>query len=188
MTSTSKVISWHNCQKRFNPDGENLVYEEGRNPPLKPGKTALTRDARVKSQQGARLIMGFNVGIRPTWDVENVIKAFFKLRYEQLERAFAEGYATPNKDGGDIGASFVVQRGLWQPLIGGKTPYPEPGCQILCLNTVREKPDYFEIDMEYVAEMLATEFAQDAVIVEHQRGGKIIETVLYGPRSGGWTP
>lgn len=165
--------------QEFIPQGPFLYFSQSeKNPPV-PLHAKKTLNS---SAQGARFLIGFNVGITQVWDVQTIVSHIFGLRRAQLEQAFAEGYATPSDAGGDIAASFVAQQGLWQTL-GTKEPYPENGVQVLILNNIREKPEYFKIDMENLAAQLATDLEQQAVLLEHQVNGATVESMIVEPLS-----
>jgi GNAT superfamily N-acetyltransferase len=142
------------------------------NPPL---------DRESRPVEGARLLIGFNVGIKKTWTIEGVLNLAFWVRRQQVAKAFKEGYAKPSAKGGDLGMTFLVQKGVWQP-VGDKHAYPEDGTTLVLLNTISEDPVHFRTDMENLAEELATRLKQQAIIVEHQVKGIVEETVTMGPR------
>ncbi len=148
-----------------------------------PRLKELARTDRPK--QGARLIIGFNVNGVPPSNVEatrkKVMDTVYRVRAEEVELAFKEGYATPNEFGGDIGASFIDQSGLWQP-VSEKAASPERGMQIVFFNTIDEDEAEFKNDMEYLAGELATIFDQDVIIVEHQKNGTTVQEVQMGWR------
>ncbi len=150
----------------------------GRSNPMRRSASAVDRVKRPT--QGAKLIMGFNIRGVPPKDIEATRKKAMalveRLRREEVAIAFDEGTATPSPAGGDIGASFLEQRGYWHPV--GEPQAYEEGLQIAILNTIQEDPDEFRNDMEVIAEELATEFDQDIVVVEHQERGLTEETVF----------
>lgn len=162
----------------FIPEGP-FIYATASNPPEVTSKSALSRTHRAT--QAARFAIGFNVGIKQKWTMPKIIRLVHRIRREQVKRAFDEGYAVEPGHGGDIGASFIAQKGLWQT-VDRRKDYPENGAQVVIINNISEKHREFRQDMEYLAETLATELEQDAVLVEHQSRGVVIETVLYGSR------
>lgn len=173
---------------RFEPTGEVVVHGDigfeirtnplGRSNPLRRSQRAIERVKRP--MQSARIIMGFNVHGKPPENIEATRKAVMalveELRREEVAIAFEDGTATPSQAGGDIGASFLEQRGYWHPV---NDPHEdEEGLQIVIFNTIDEDPEEFRNDMEVIAEDLTDAFDQDVVIVEHQLKGVTEETVL----------
>lgn len=136
-----------------------------------------------RPSQSAKIVMGFNINNKPGVKMKAVLDFVYDLRREEVEMAFKEGYATPSLEGGDVGASFIRQHGLWQP-ISDRDAKPEEGVQIIFFNNIQEKKREFERDIEFIAAELAREFQQDAVIVEHMRKGMIEETVVIGKQKG----
>ena len=161
----------------FLPQEAAFNYQPGRNPPEQP----ITEPLKpvVTQQQSARFIIGFNVGYHQWWRLSDVIEIVWNLRRSQVERAFKEHYAEPQGDGGDIGISFIWQRGLWQPVTDDQM-YPENGCQVIILNTIKEWPDAFRQDMEHLALVLARDLQQQAVILEHLENGVMVQSLQYG--------
>lgn len=135
----------------------------------------------VRPTQGARLLIGFNVGTEKVWTVDGVLNLAFWFRRQQVLKAFKEGYASPSAVGGDLGMTFLIQKGVWQTA-GDKKAYPEDGTSLIMLNTISEEPQRFEQDMENLAEELATRLKQQAIIVEHQVRGVVEQTVTMLPR------
>jgi hypothetical protein len=138
-------------------------------------------ERELRPQQGARLLIGFNVGSKKVWTVDGVLNLAFWFRRQQVAKAFAEGYAKPSAVGGDLGMTFLIQKGVWQP-VGDKHAYPENGTSLILLNTINEEPKHFEQDMESLAEELATRLKQQAIIIEHQVRGIVEQTVTMLPR------
>jgi hypothetical protein len=138
-------------------------------------------ERELRPQQGARLLIGFNVGTKKVWTVDGVLNLAFWYRRQQVEKAFKEGYAKPSAVGGDLGMTFLIQKGVWQT-VGDKKAYPENGTSLILLNTISEEPRHFEQDMENLAEELATRLKQQAIIIEHQVRGVVEQTVTMLPR------
>lgn len=136
-----------------------------------------------RPSQSAKIIMGFNINGKPGVKLKDVLDTVYDLRREEVEMAFKEGYATPSVEGGDIGASFIRQHGIWQS-VSDKDAKPEEGVQIVFFNNIEEDAAEFENDMEYIAAELARIFKQDALIVEHMRKGIIEETAIIGKQDG----
>jgi hypothetical protein len=176
---------------KFVPYGD-IVVEGDLGFPIEPVPPGRRRnpvpDAEIfgrskRPSQSAKIIMGFNIKGKPGVKMKQVLDFVYDLRREEVEMAFKEGYATPSLEGGDVGASFIRQHGLWQP-ISDRNAKPEEGVQIIFFNNIEEKKREFERDIEYIAAELAREFQQDATIVEHMRKGMIAETVVIGPQKG----
>ncbi len=184
----AKTYKVYGERARFEPYGEITVHGDlgfesktlplGRNNPLRRSQRAIDRVKRP--MQSARIIMGFNIRGKPPADVKATRAAVMalveKLRREEVAIAFEDGTATPSPAGGDIGASFLDQKGYWHPV---NDPHEsEDGVQIAIFNTIDEDPDEFRNDMEVIAEDLTDAFDQDVIIVEHQLKGVTEETVL----------
>lgn len=111
----------------------------------------------------ARIFVGFNVGARPVWTIEDAIRIVRRVRKEQV---------------GVPDSTFLYQRGLYTHKSSGET-VEEDGTQIIFLNL----PDFgvtkadFERQALDLAETLATELDQEEVIVEIQRGGMTEKTI-----------
>lgn len=165
---------------RFVPQGK--VYEVGdpsqwytrswKSNPLKK---------RVKDQaQGARIILGFNVGIEEKVTIQDVVDLVFKLRRQQVKEALEDGEAQPHPLGGDIGATFVAQKGLWQS-VKDEQAYPENGVQVAMMNIIQEDPERFIEDMIEIADAMVADFNQNAVLIEISNNGVVDETMEVGP-------
>lgn len=185
---SSKTYKIHGERVRFEPYGEITVHGDlgfetktnplGRNNPLRRSQRAIERVKRP--MQSAKIILGFNVRGVPPKDVAATRRAVMatveRLRREEVAIAFEDGTATPSPAGGDVGASFLEQKGYWHPV---NDPHDsEDGMQIVIFNTIDEDQDEFRNDMEVIAEDLTDEFDQDVIIVEHQLKGITEETVL----------
>ncbi len=130
--------------------------------------------------QGCRILMGFNIGTEEKITMKEVVTTVHAIRRKQVSAAIADGDAQPHPLGGDIGASFIAQAGLWQDLEADQA-YPENGVQIAIMNTIQEKPQRFADDMIAIAEELVERYHQNAVIVEMSERGVVEETVEVGP-------
>lgn len=130
--------------------------------------------------QGARIILGFNVGIEEKVRMKDVVDLVHAIRRKQVTAAIKDDDASPHPLGGDIGASFVAQTGLWQDLNADEA-YPENGAQVAIMNIIGEKEDRFVDDMVEIAEEMVTQFHQNAIIVEISLRGVVDETIEVGP-------
>jgi hypothetical protein len=88
---------------------------------------------------------------------------------------------------GDPAATFVLQRGIYTHTAkddGDRLTVDEKGAQIFLLNTpeLGTSVTVFKKQMEDLAEILATDLRQEAVILEIQRGGSTQVTISMGPR------
>lgn len=137
-------------------------------------------DDSAAPTHGARIFVGFNVGIVAKWKLQDAMDIVFRVRLRQVKRAIKLGYATPHPAGGDIGATFLAQRGLWQPVKTRKA-HPEDGAQVIIMNIIHEKKSEFQNDMVEIAEALARELEQQAVLLEFQVNGAVKRTLLIGP-------
>jgi len=150
----------------FSPNGK--LYPHGEAPLVHNGKNWRA----TKPLYAARLIVGFNVGSKPRWKMDDVVRIVRRERKKQV---------------GDPAATFVLQRGIYSHTVnveGKRLVVDEQGAQIFIVNipdfetTVRE----FQRQMEDLAETLATDLRQEAVILEIQRGGLTVTTISMGPR------
>jgi len=142
----------------FRPNGKLLV--EGReaiaNPALWEGKGPVW---------AARLFVGFNVGKKPRWDVDDLVKVVKRVRKRQEQK--------PD-------ASFVLQKGIYTSSKTGKT-VDEKGAQVIVLNTTGASQKAFEKQMVELAEEIARSLKQEEVILEIQRSGLVKKTVGVAP-------
>ncbi len=103
----------------------------------------------------ARLFVGFSVGQKATYKVDDLIKVVTRIRKRQ---------------GRALDSSFLVQRGIYTSKLDGKT-VTEDGAQVVMLNLDGLKQGEFEEDMVVLGEGIAKAMKQEEVIVELQRGG-----------------
>lgn len=130
------------------------------------------KGGKKQGSQGARIMLGFNIGIEDKVRIEDVIDLVFEIRKNQVNRAIDDGDAKEHPDGGDIGASFLIQKGLWQKRTDTKA-YPENGVQIVIENVIHEKRKRFNDDMKDLAEVMVKKFKQQAVILHLSTNGVI---------------
>jgi len=145
----------------FEPHGK--VYEIGDVSALRHSTrqgNPVTRD--TDPALSARIFVGLSVDGVPTYSVDDVLKIVKKMRLAQLRRI-----------GGDPGASFLLQRGLYKYTRGkskGKT-IPEDSVQVVILRLSAENDQKFEQNVGKIAETLAGKLRQEAVYAELQRDG-----------------
>ncbi len=166
--------------KEFNPKGD--ILEVGDCQPFftRSYKTNPVSSRDKKASQGARILMGFNVGTEEKWTLKEITDFVFTIRRQQVQDAIDAGEAQPHPQGGDVGISFLSQSGVWQS-VSEATPHVEKGAQILFMNTIHEKPLRFENDMVALSEQLASHFQQNAIILELQERGVVEETLVVTP-------
>lgn len=138
----------------FKPNGKPRVLASSR---------LLTPNWRSKDAPwAARLLVGFNVGEIPTYEMEDLIALVRRVR---------------EKQGAPLDSSFVYQKGIYTHH-DGHGVVTEDGAQVIILNldpgTSRE---VFEAQMIELANVIVGEMGQETVIVEMQRGGVVQETI-----------
>jgi len=131
----------------FRPAGQLETY--GKPYHLNP------EDWSSKKTIAARLIVGFSVGNEPTYSMEDLIPIVTRVRRQQA---------------GNPSASFVAQRGVYQHY-DGKTVVTEDGAQVFIINLDGSSEARFKRQMVELAEVIAAEMQQEAVIVEIQVNG-----------------
>jgi hypothetical protein len=109
----------------------------------------------------ARFLVGFNVHGHPHFTEEDLIKFFVEIRSKQNRSA---------------GASFLTQRGIWQPL-GGRREPDEQGAQILVLNEDQLDQETFIDEMSALGEELCRKMDQDAIYLDIQKSGVVVESL-----------
>jgi len=107
----------------------------------------------------ARFLVGFNVGGKPHWTEDDLIRFFVEIREKQERSA---------------GASFISQRGIWHPLRGRREP-DEQGAQILVINEDRLTERAFTDETATLGEELTRRMDQDAVYLDIQKAGRVIK-------------
>jgi hypothetical protein len=109
----------------------------------------------------ARFLVGFNVHGEHHWTEDDLIRFFIEIR---------------EKQGRSAGATFLSQRGIWQP-IGGRREPDEEGAQIIILNEDELDERTFIDEMASLGEELARRMDQDAIYLDIQRAGLVIESL-----------
>lgn len=170
------ALNEHGDMVKFKPvgplievgDASEFYAENTRSNPI-------LEDADAPSQ-GARIHIGFNVGTEQRWTMTDVIDIIFNVRRAQVAKAIKSGYAKPHPHGGDVGASFVARKGLWQP-VHSKKAEPEDGAEIMIMNIIHEHKAKFRQDMINLAEVLADDLEQNSVLLEFQEYG-VVKRIL----------
>lgn len=116
--------------------------------------------ASKKPMLASRLFVGFSVGNKPRWKVDDLVRIVKLIRKRQ-------GHAPD--------ASFLLQRGIYTSRKSGKT-VTEDGAQVVLLNVDGATTKDFEAEMLTLAEEIAKRLKQEEVIVELQRGGVAFRT------------
>lgn len=141
---------------RFRPQGPLHVHGD---------KKILVVSARVRRTGvrllTARFLVGFNVHGSPRWTEDDLIRMFVEIRASQ---------------GRSAGASFLTQRGVWQP-IGGRREPDEQGAQIIVLNEDSISKATFIDEMASLGEELVRRMDQDAIYLDIQKAGLVIESL-----------
>lgn len=114
----------------------------------------------------ARVFVGFNVGQKTVWDLDDLVALVRRVREAQ---------------GHHPDASFLAQKGIYTSAVDGKV-VEEPGAQVVMLDLDGTKEKDFQAEMVSLAEVIATEFEQELVILELQRGGLTLRTFGVVPQ------
>ena len=127
------------------------------------------RSRRVSA--GARIIVGFNVGKKPRWSMDDLIKIVREVRIRQV---------------GQPDATFVAQTGMYTH--HGVTAkkgvvVTEDGAQVLIKNLPHLNTDEseFQEQMIELTEIIATKLKQEIVIVDYQERGISVEEWVVSP-------
>ena len=165
---------------RFTPQGEVVEVGSADEWYTRSHRDNPIRRSTPGGSQGGRIIVGFNVGIKEKWKVDDIVKLVYKIRRKQVEDAIKVKDAFPHPQGGDVGITFLTQMGIWQT-VRDKKAYPERGAQVIIMNIIREKKARFRKDMVDIAEEMVVRLKQNAVIVEMSNKGVVTETIEVGP-------
>lgn len=114
----------------------------------------------------ARLFVGLNVGGKPKWKIDDVVKVVRRIRT-------AQGHS-PN-------LSFIAQKGIFRSSDTGKV-VEEDSVQIIIIGSGESKAEFGE-DMLLLAEEIASALKQEKVVVEIQRNGISVETYGVAPKA-----
>jgi hypothetical protein len=113
----------------------------------------------------ARLFVGFNVGEKPKYTMDDIVALVMRKR-------------VPIPD-----ASFVSQRGIYTSQITGQV-VQEEGAQVIIIlgaTVTRAVVAAFEDEMVALAETICHDMQQEMVIVELQRNGVVKQTIWVTP-------
>lgn len=113
----------------------------------------------------ARLFVGFNVGNRPVWTVDDLVKLVRSVRERQ---------------GRVADASFLIQKGIYTSQKTGEV-VEEDGAQVIILNLAGVPKNEFRKEVIELAEVIAQVFEQELVIAELQEAGISKETIGVVP-------
>lgn len=136
----------------FKPEGRSRISGPDH------GVVAARRERTGTRLLAARFLVGFNVNGKPHWTEEDLIRLFVEIRETQARSA---------------GATFLSQRGIWQPF-GGRREPDEQGAQIVIMNEDELDEKTFTDEMVFLGEQLARAMDQDAIYLDIQRSGLVI--------------
>jgi hypothetical protein len=123
--------------------------------------------------EAARIFVGFNVGDKPTWTLEDLV--------DLVERTRASQRVDPNEpEAVQPDATFYATRGLYTHK-DGKHTVREEGGQVIILSIFGESVEHFQANIIAVAFAIVTQFRQAEVIVEFQLNGVKHRTVSVQP-------
>ena len=142
---------------RFNPKGKAMLF--GMNP--------AHADIYGIPSNAARMFVGFNVGKKPTHNVNQLSKLYQRERAKQKND---KGDSLPPD------ASFVIQKGLYTSPVDGIVY--ENSVQLIVLSLFGESEKIFTDNMIEIAGVVARDFHQEVVILEMQKYG--IAREVYG--------
>jgi len=108
----------------------------------------------------ARFFLGFNVGDKPTYSVDDAIPVV----RDELERLL-----------GNPSSSFITQKGIYKSKITGNV-VEEDGVQIVVFDETGHSNSEWKTKMAELAKTLVREFQQEAVFVQLQKNGQQIST------------
>lgn len=120
---------------------------------------------------GVRIIVGFNVGGTPRWEMVDLVRIVRRVRTKQV---------------GQPDSTFVAQTGMYTHT-GAKAKrgkvVTESGGQVIIKNLPHLKTDdqEFQEQMLELAETIARELEQEIVIVDYQERGLSVEEWVVTP-------
>lgn len=153
---------WSNehCHGCFRPRGTVLVV------PVVDGATPNPASWRSAGKEtlAARIFVGFNVGGKARWDVDDLVRVVRETREEEHQK--------PD-------ASFVAQKGIYTHHQPGKRAkvIEEDGAQVVIIRMPGESDAKFRRNMVALAETIAERMHQAEVVLELQRGG-VVQQVM----------
>jgi hypothetical protein len=143
--------------RRFTPRGPTHVIDGHRSKPARKGSREDSVEDWGPGGLAARIFVGLNVGEKPTYTINDVVKATKEIRLQQG--------ALPD-------ATFIAQKGLYtEPAARGGHLITENSVQIIIFDTEGLSLDAFGEKVVQLARGLRERFDQDSVIVELQEGG-----------------
>jgi len=160
------ATSWSHptgAEGHFRPNGKlELVTSADMTPNLS------TWSAKGSQTMAARIFVGFNVGGKPKWSMEDLIKVVRVARTAQHQRE---------------DASFVAQKGIYTHTVLGRRPkvIEEKGAQVILIRMPDEPAKAFRGHMIELAEQIADRLKQAEVVLELQRGGIVQEVMGVAP-------
>lgn len=113
----------------------------------------------------ARLFVGFNVGPRPVWTIDDLIPIVRRVRERQGHKA---------------DATFLVQKGIYTSMKDSSV-VEEDGAQVIVLDLDGTPAKAFKDEMVELGETIATRLEQETVILELQKGGLTTSTIGIVP-------
>jgi hypothetical protein len=152
-----------NCKEQgsFTPSREN---------PSLIGVLPNPVDWESEETWSARVFVGFNVGLTPTYGIEDLIAIVKEVRKKQT---------------GLPDSTFLAQKGIYTYQEGQyKGQYSEErGGQAIVLNVepVQVPKEQFITDMQSMAEVIAAALQQEKVVLEIQRNGVVQKTYGISP-------
>ncbi len=136
---------------RFNPSGPLHTTQA---PAQKARRNPL--DWSSTTTRAARLFVGFKVGKKLTWKMNDLVKLVKKVRIEQVSSA---------------NSTYVAQRGIYTHRNG--VVVDEPGAQVIIIDEAGTSAAAFEAQMISLGEVIAKKLKQESVVVELQENGVV---------------
>jgi hypothetical protein len=140
----------------FHPRGPLSIHGRKRNP-----ADELTGTQTLAS----RLIVGFNVGDKAKYSIDDLIPIVERVR---------------NQQGHGAGASFVAQRGIYQRSAGGKL-VEEDSAQVIVFNDAGATLETFTKEMIALGETICKELEQDMAFMDIQDKGIVLKSFVVTP-------
>jgi 3-oxoacyl-ACP reductase-like protein len=135
--------------------------------PAKPLKAKI--GWRAQGGLSAKLFVGLSVLGVPTYQADDVLQAVLRLRRAQVQQWLREGVVA-GEEGGYVehGGSVVPQLGYWEKVttVGGEKHPTEQSVSVEIINTPKVSAEAFTAAIEQVAQQLAVDLHQMAVIVQ----------------------
>jgi hypothetical protein len=141
--------------KTFRPVGQTYEAVDGQLRPIGPRNNPIERIGG--GGLSARLFVGLSVGDKPTYSIDDVVRATIEVRKSQ---------------GLGADASFLIQRGVYTHSGSGQV-VTENSVQIIILDFEGRSKAAFTQDVTQLAEDLRARLRQESVIVEVQERGVV---------------